>query len=41
MEARRQEDRDWWADLGPTIAWAQKILADPDAYAILDTKRPA
>ncbi|MFJ2900325.1 exonuclease domain-containing protein [Streptomyces sp. NPDC087218] len=23
---------------GPTIAWAQKILADPDAYAILDTE---
>lgn len=24
-------------DLGPAIAWARKILADPDAYAILDT----
>ncbi len=25
-------------DLGPTITWAQKILADPDAYAVLDTE---
>jgi DNA polymerase III epsilon subunit-like protein len=24
--------------LGPTIVWAQKILADPDAYAILHTE---
>jgi DNA polymerase III epsilon subunit-like protein len=37
-EAQRQADRARWGDLGPTIAWAQKILADPDAYAILDTE---
>lgn len=38
VEAQRQADRDRWDDLGPTIAWAQKILAHPDAYAILDTE---
>ncbi|MFF8919026.1 3'-5' exonuclease [Streptomyces sp. NPDC015032] len=37
-EAQRRADQDRWDDLGPTIAWAQKILADPDAYAILDTE---
>ncbi|MHB6912838.1 3'-5' exonuclease [Streptomyces sp. DB-54] len=37
-QAQQQADRDRWDDLGPTIAWAQKILADPDAYAILDTE---
>lgn len=37
-EAQRQTDRERWDDLGPTIVWAQKILADPEAYAILDTE---
>ncbi|MGW0647319.1 exonuclease domain-containing protein [Streptomyces umbrinus] len=37
-EAQRRADRARWDDLGPTIAWAQKILADPDAYAVLDTE---
>lgn len=37
-EAQRQVDRERWDDLGPTIAWAQRILAEPDAYAILDTE---
>jgi hypothetical protein len=37
-EAQRQADRDRWDDLGPTIAWAQKILANPAEYAILDTE---
>jgi DNA polymerase III epsilon subunit-like protein len=38
VEAQQQADRDRWDDLGPTIEWAQKILANPDAYAILDTE---
>ncbi|PIB04591.1 hypothetical protein B1C81_32915 [Streptomyces sp. HG99] len=38
MEAQRRADRARWDDLGPTIAWAQKILADPDGYAVLDTE---
>ena len=38
LEAQRQADRDRWDDLGPTIAWAQEILADPDAHAVLDTE---
>lgn len=37
-EGQRRADRARWDDLGPTIAWAQKILADPDAYAVLDTE---
>ncbi|MFF7987707.1 hypothetical protein ACFZDK_53205 [Streptomyces sp. NPDC007901] len=37
VEAQRRADRARWDDLGPTIAWAQTILADPDAYAVLDT----
>lgn len=37
-EAVRQADRDRWEDLGPTITWAQAILSDPEAYAILDTE---
>ncbi|MFI1205584.1 exonuclease domain-containing protein [Streptomyces sp. NPDC020883] len=37
-EVQRQADRERWDDLGPTISWAQKILANPDAYAILDTE---
>ncbi|MFF3503194.1 hypothetical protein [Streptomyces sp. NPDC003247] len=32
-EAQRRADRARWDDLGPTIAWAQKILADPDTCA--------
>ncbi|AEM88764.1 hypothetical protein [Streptomyces violaceusniger] len=38
LEAQRRADRARWGDLGPAIAWAQKILADPEAYAILDTE---
>ncbi|MET9294851.1 3'-5' exonuclease [Streptomyces sp. NPDC003077] len=37
-EAQRQADRERWNDLGPTLAWAQKILAEPEAYAIVDTE---
>ncbi|MFM9681638.1 3'-5' exonuclease [Streptomyces brasiliscabiei] len=37
-EGQRRADRARWDDLGPTIAWAQKILADPDSYAVLDTE---
>ncbi|WP_318199193.1 hypothetical protein [Streptomyces sp. SCL15-4] len=37
-QARRRADRARWDDLGPTIAWAQMILADPEAYAVLDTE---
>ncbi|MGJ5899219.1 exonuclease domain-containing protein [Streptomyces niveiscabiei] len=38
VEAQRRADRARWGDLGPTIAWAQKILAEPDAYAVLDSE---
>ncbi|WP_460074164.1 3'-5' exonuclease [Streptomyces sp. YKOK-I1] len=38
IEAQQLADRARWDDLGPTIAWAQKILADPDGYAVLDTE---
>ncbi|WP_435607074.1 3'-5' exonuclease [Streptomyces ardesiacus] len=38
VEAERRADRARWDDLGPTIAWAQKILADPDGYVVLDTE---
>ncbi|MGW2827359.1 hypothetical protein ACWC24_41265 [Streptomyces sp. NPDC001443] len=37
IEAQRQADRARRDGLGPTITWAQKILADPDGYAVLDT----
>ncbi|WP_344033253.1 3'-5' exonuclease [Streptomyces luteireticuli] len=37
-EARRQEERDRWDELGPVRRWARQVLAAPHQFAILDTE---
>jgi hypothetical protein len=37
-EERRAFDQARWHDLGPVVAWARRITADPEAYAVLDTE---
>ncbi|WP_438297917.1 3'-5' exonuclease [Streptomyces sp. HUAS TT7] len=37
-ECRRAADRARWDELGPVRQWARKIVAEPSAFAILDTE---
>lgn len=35
-EIRREGERKRWSELGPVRAWARSVMADPEAFAILD-----
>jgi hypothetical protein len=37
-QAQRRADRARWDELGPVVAWAKEILADPEGFAIVDSE---